>query len=152
MGGAKRGVGGLPPLRGAIRHSRSSDGLGRLWRKIARTVYSPRILSGLPRFARYIAKTFPDTDPAAVVSAVRGDPAFFVAYQLRLDQLDLAMIDAGRTIADRAPLIRAKWILDGFRETSVNALIKRGGTWPPLPQKSSPQEQPPEEPTGVEPA
>ena len=122
---------GLPAFPGAIRHIRSRDGLKSVWRKIASILYSPRILAGLPRFANQTAKTFWDTDPSEVVSAIHGDPAFFVAFQLRLDQIDCAMIDAGRSLAERAPVIRSKWILDGFQQAAIEALLKKGGTWPP---------------------
>jgi hypothetical protein len=121
----------LPQLTGSIRHIRSRDGLRSTWRKIASVVYSPRILSGLPSFTDRIARTFWETDPSAVITAVSGDPAFFVAFQLRLDQIDCAMVSAGRSLAERAPVIRSKWILDGFRQSAVDALLQQGGSWPP---------------------
>ena len=125
------GHGKLPPLPGSIRHIRSRAGLKSVWRKIARTIYSPRILSGLPTYTARLASTFGDTDPSAVITAIGGDPAFFVAFQLRLDQIDCAMVKAGRSLAERAPVVRSKWILDGFRQAAVDALVRKGGTWPP---------------------
>lgn len=102
------------------------------WREIARVIYSPQTLHRLPPFATKIAGTFWDVDPHLVVRAAQhGDPAFFVAYQLRLDQLDCAAVALGRSLAERSPIIRAKWILDGFRQAAEEALIKNGGTWPP---------------------
>lgn len=121
----------LPPLRGSIRHIRSRDGLKTTWRKIARTIYSPRILGGLPPYTGRIASTFGDTDVADVITAIQGDPAFFVAFLLRLDQIDCAMVKAGHSLAERAPVIRSKWILDGFRQSAVDTLLRQGGTWPP---------------------
>lgn len=115
-----------------LRHRRSRRGVIASWEKIRKTVYSPRILEGLPPFAESIGRTFFDVDPLRVIRSIKtGDVAFFVACQIRLDQLDCAMVDAGRTIADRAPLTRSKYLLEGFRQAAENQLVKRGGTWPP---------------------
>jgi hypothetical protein len=121
----------LVVLPGSIRHVQSRDGLKGEWRKISRVIYSPRILGGLPVYTRRLARVFIDTDPSDVVSAIHGDPAFFVAFQMRLDQIDCAMVAAGRTLAERAPLVRSKWILDGFRDAAIEALVRKGGVWPP---------------------
>lgn len=117
----------------ALARAKSAEGLCAIWRDITKKIYSPRILKGLPPFAERIAFQFWETGPDPAVQAVRwGDPAFFVAFQLRLDQIDCAAIEAGRTLAERAPIIRAKWILDGFRQAAVARLEDKGGRWPPV--------------------
>jgi hypothetical protein len=122
----------LPREARALRHRRSRNGFKASWAKIRKTLYSPRILQGLPPFAEPIAKAVWETDIDDVVRAVRsGDVAFFVAWQLRLDQLDCAMVNAGRTIADRAPLVRIKYLMQGFRDAAEKRLKTLGGSWPP---------------------
>lgn len=104
-----------------------------LWRKIATTVFSPRTLKGLPEFAPDLARTFL-IDPDDVVRAIRvGDAAFFVSFAFRLDQIDCAMVALGRSLADRAPIVRSKYIVDGFRTAAEERLKRRGGVWPPSP-------------------
>lgn len=116
----------------ALRHRRSQRGVEASWSKIQRVIYSPRILQGLPPFAERCARCFWDIGALDAIRAIRaGDVAFFVAFQIRLDQLDCAMVDLGRTIADRAPVTRSKYLLEGFRQAAEAQLIKKGGTWPP---------------------
>lgn len=120
-----------PPA--ALRGYASSGKLRALWRKIATTVFSPRILKGLPKYAADLAQTF-FIDPADAVQAIRnGDAAFFVAFSIRLDQIDCAMVAAGRTLGERAPVVRSKYLVDGFRLAAEEQLRKRGGQWPPTP-------------------
>lgn len=122
----------LQHLPGALARQHTEEALITLWRKIARTVYSPRVLRGLPPFATKIAKAFWDVDGSEAVRALQnGDPAFFVSFQLRLDQIDCASVALQRSLAERAPIIRSKWILDGFRQAAEEALVENGGTWPP---------------------
>lgn len=122
----------LRELPDPIRHRQSRAGIVAVWQKMAKTIYSPRVLSGLPPFATKIAEAFWDADPAQVVSAMlSGDPAFFVAFQVRLDQLDCALLAAGHGLASRAPVVRSKWILDGFKQAAIEELQRNGGAWPP---------------------
>lgn len=115
-----------------VRHLRARTGLQTAWRNLATDLYSPRVCKGMPPFVQELAETFWKADPAAVVaSIIHGDPAFFVAFQLRLDQIDCAMVEAGRGLAARTPVIRAKYIVDGFLQTAVQVLEEKGGTWPP---------------------
>lgn len=124
-----------------LRHRQSRKGVTAAWEKIARTVYSPRILQGLPAFATPLARSFWGVEALQVIQAIKnGDVAFFVAYQIRLDQLDCAMVAIGRTIADRAPLTRIKYLLEGFRQTAETQLVKKGGVWPP--SAVAPEESP----------
>jgi len=123
----------LKQLPDPLRHRRSREGISSVWRQMARAIYSPRVLGDLPPFAAKLARTFWDVDPSQCIDALlNGDPAFFVAYQLRLDQIDCALLAADHGVASRAPVIRAKWILDGFKQGAVEALQKNGGTWPPV--------------------
>lgn len=128
------------PFPDPLRHRRSTYGLTGIWRDIQRKITQPRVLFGLPKFAQHIAATFWDAEPHMVTGAVaRGDCAFFVAVLLRLDQLDCAMIAQGRTLAERAPIIRARWLVDGFRQAAEENLVRLGGTWPPTaPEPTAP--------------
>lgn len=120
----------LPP---ALARAKSDFGLRGIWRDITKKIYSPRIIKGLPPFAERMAWMFWETDPDEAIRAIRqGDPAFFVSFLLRLDQIDCACVEAERTVAERAPIIRAKWIIDGFRQAAEQRLIAKGGKWPPV--------------------
>jgi len=115
-----------------IRHLKTREGLASAWTKLARDLYSPRVCKDMPPFVEKLAKTFWNVDPSAVVSAItNGDPAFFAAFQLRLDQIDCALVRESRGIAARAPVIRAKFVIDGFCKTAVGVLVENGGEWPP---------------------
>jgi hypothetical protein len=115
-----------------IRHLQTREGLAKAWAKLARDLYTPRICKDMPTFVEKLAKAFWTVDPSAVVSAItNGDPAFFISFQLRLDQIDCALVKAGRGIADRAPVIRAKYVIDGFRLAATDVLAENGGDWPP---------------------
>lgn len=116
----------------SVGHLQTRKAFAAEWRNIASTLYTPRVCKGMPRFVRKLAKTFWTVDPLTVASAITdGDPAFFAAFLLRLDQIDCAMVKAKRSIAARAPVTRAKFVINGFLETSVQVLIENGGEWPP---------------------
>jgi hypothetical protein len=122
------GIENLPP---ALKRWKTTQGFISMWRKTVSVIYSPRVLSGLPPFAEKAAKTFWEVDPGDAVRALRnGDVAFFIACLVRVDQIDTAMVRAGRTIADRSPLIRCRMMLDGFLQASVERLKELGGEWP----------------------
>ena len=130
----------LRDLPKPIRHRKSRDGIVSMWRKIASTVYSTRVLDGLPPFAEPIAKTFWDIDPAKIIDAIcDGDPALLFAFEMRIDQLDHAMVQAGLTIADRAPLVQCRFLVAGFRQAAVDVLVKKGGAWPPVTEAFEPR-------------
>jgi len=115
-----------------LRHRASREGVVGLWKEMARVLYSPRVLSGLPPFAEVLAKTFWEVEVSDVIDAMmNGDPAFFVAFQIKLDQIDVALVDAGNSIAQRAPVVRCKYTVDGFRLAAVENLERFGGKWPP---------------------
>jgi hypothetical protein len=135
----------------ALAHHKSQFGILATWKEIQKVIYSPRILRPLPPFAKRIAKAFWDVEPVQVTHAIaHGDPAFFVAFQIRLTQIDCAMIDAGMTIADRAPVVRSHYLLEGFRQAAENNLVKNGGVWPPSTkasrEASASAAEPPDEP------
>lgn len=123
-----------------IRHLKTRKALARAWTNLARDLYTPRVCKDMPPFVEKLAKTFWDADPSQVVSAItRGDPAFFVAFQFRLDQIDCALVAAERSLSSRAPVVRAKYVIDGFCKTAVDVLVENGGEWPPRdPTSSSP--------------
>jgi hypothetical protein len=122
-----------------LRHRQSRAGIENVWRKMTKTIYSPRVLGDLPPFASKVARAFWDADASKVVDAVlNGDPAFFIAFQLRLDQIDCALLAAGHGLASRAPVVRSKWILDGFKQAAIEELERNGGTWPPEPTAAEP--------------
>lgn len=116
----------------ALSRARSRDGLTSIWTNMAREVYSPDTLADLPRFAEKLGKTFWDVDCTEVIHAITiGDCAFFVAFQIRLEQIEAAAIEAGRPYADRATITHAKYVLEGFREAAESYLNRFGGSWPP---------------------
>ena len=115
-----------------IRHIQTREGLAQAWTKLARDLYTPRVCKDMPPFVEKLAKAFWDADTSQVVSAItNGDPAFFVAFKLRLDQIDCALVAAGRGIAERSPVVRAKFVVDGFCTTAIDVLVENGGEWPP---------------------
>jgi hypothetical protein len=117
-----------------VRHLRSRTGMQTAWRNLARDVFSPRVCKDMPPYVQDLAETFWKADPSAVTSAIiHGDPAFFVAFQLRLDQIDCELVKAGYGLAKRTPVVRAKYIIDGFMQTAVQVLEEKGGAWPPTP-------------------
>lgn len=119
-------------MPGAISHVKTRYGLASVWRRMATDVYSARVLQGMPKYVERLASTFWDVDPSQCATAItKGDPAFFVSFLIRLDQIDCALIEAGRTIASRTPVLRAKYIIDGFREAAEQGLVQMGGVWPP---------------------
>lgn len=115
----------------AIRHLKTREALANAWQALARDVYSPRVCVGMPKFVERLAITFWKVDSSDVVSAItNGDPAFFVAFMIRLDQIDQALLKEGRGIAERTPVIRTRFVLDGFQRTAIKALERNGGSWP----------------------
>lgn len=91
----------------------------------------------LPRFAELYLRLLWDTNEFWAMRAIAiGDVSFFVAWLLKLDQIDLAMLDAGMTLADRSALIRFRASVDGYREVAEKRLKRLGGVWPPAPIKS----------------
>jgi len=126
----------LPPQ---LRRAESGNAIASVWRGIRDNIYSggSKIpYAKLPPFAKRLGKMFWDSSEDEVMDAIlRGDPAWFVAWLIRLDQIDVAMIAAGCSVADRATLIQCRYTLDGFREAAETRLKKFGGSWPPEPQK-----------------
>lgn len=115
----------------AVRHLNTRKAMANAWRGIASDVYSPRVCKGMPPFVERLAETFWKVDSSDVVSAItNGDPAFFVAFLIRLDQIDQALLDEGRGIAERTPVIRSRFIIDGFLTTAIKMLKRKGGRWP----------------------
>jgi len=87
----------------------------------------------LPKFVeKYLRLLWDTSEGTALRAMVIGDAPFFIAWLFRLDAIDVAMIDAGYSIADRAALIRFRAALDGYREVAEKRLKKLGGTWPPV--------------------
>lgn len=117
----------------ALRHRSSRRGIVSVWRGMAQSIYSARVLNGLPRYAAHLAKQFWSVDGNHVIEAIRiGDVAFFVCFALRLDQIECAMLDKGWSDAERAPLVHAKFVIDGFRQAAQERLELQGGKWPPV--------------------
>jgi hypothetical protein len=120
----------LPP---ALRHRQTREGLAELWRKMAADVHSARVCQGMPRYVAALASTFWDVEPLQCPSAITsGDPAFFAAFLLRLDQIDCALVKEGRTMIERMPVVRARHIVDGFLQAAAESLRDQGGAWPPV--------------------
>jgi hypothetical protein len=85
----------------------------------------------MPKWVMQLAATFWDPELTLIAKAVReGDPAFFLAYLVRLDQIDRALIADGRGLAERAPVIRARSVIVGLQDAAVASLEAQGGIWP----------------------
>lgn len=102
-----------------------------LWNKVRDQVYSPRVLMGLPRWTEPIAKAFYAEQHQISDALAAGDVAFFASFLARLDQLDAAMVAAGKSEADRGVIVRARFAIDGFAIAAKQRLERLGGAWPP---------------------
>lgn len=122
----------LPP---ALKRAESGNAIASAWRGIRDNVYSGQSkipYTKLPRFAAKLGKLFWDASEDEVLAAIlRGDPAWFVPWLIRLDQIDCAMIAAGCGLGDRDVLIRCRFTLQGFLEAAETRLKRNGGSWPP---------------------
>ena len=120
-------------LPSAIGQASSVEGAKSTWSEIRVLVTDARVTRDLPRFVEHIVKTLYDDGADRAISAVRrGDCAFFLAWQVRLDQIDHAIVKRGGTLPDRAPIIRAKFMVQGFLDAAKESLEARGGAWPPV--------------------
>ena len=107
----------------------SIDALYTAWRNVQKSVCSAAVLRGMPRAIEYLATKIYDTEPHAVAEAIRqGDSALFIATLIRLAQIDTALVAAGRSVADRAPVIHAKHVVEGFKTVADEAFVELGGT------------------------
>lgn len=107
----------------------SIEALYTAWRKMQRDVCSPTLLKGMPKAIAYVSERIYDVEPHMAADAIRqGDPALFIATLVRLAQIDAALVAAGRTIADRSPIIYAKHLVEGFRTVADEAFVALGGT------------------------
>jgi hypothetical protein len=89
----------------------------------------------LPKFVEGYLRLLWDTNEYWALRAILvGDVSFFISWLFKLDQIDLAMIEAGLGLADRAALIRFRAAVDGYREVAEKRLKRLGGTWPPTDQ------------------
>lgn len=123
-----------------IAHVSTIEGVRSVWDEIRDLVTSTEVTRELPKFVIGFVETILDHDAGRAVEAIRrGDVAFFVALQMRLDQLDCAMVAAGRTLGQRAPVVRAKYMLSGFVDVAIENLQRLGGSWPPEPQPFVPR-------------
>jgi hypothetical protein len=101
------------------------------WREIQKSITTGQVLRGLPNFATYVTRALWEITPSIIIHAIQvGDVALFVSIMVRLDQLDCAMVRAGRTIADRAPLTKAKFAVSGLLGAAGQNLVRLGGEWP----------------------
>ena len=90
----------------------------------------------LPKYVEKYLRLLWDTSEGAALRAMAiGDVPFFIGWLFRLDAIDVAMIDKGYSLADRAPLIRFRAVTDGYREVAEKRLKKLGGRWPPVAEK-----------------
>lgn len=87
----------------------------------------------LPKYVEKYLRLLWDTSESTALRAMAiGDVPFFIGWLFRLDAMDVAMIDAGFTLADRASLVRFRAAVDGYREVAEKRLKKLGGRWPPV--------------------
>lgn len=117
----------------ALSRARSRDGVVSLWKAMAREIYCPEVLADLPAFAEKLAKVFWDVTASDIIHAITiGDCAFFVAFQIRLEQIENASIECGKPYESRVAITRAKYLVDGFRQAAETYLDRYGGKWPPM--------------------
>jgi len=117
----------LPKQLGRVN---SVEALYTVWRKMQASIScSPDLLRDMPKAIVYIAERFYDVEPHMAADAIRrGDPALFIAMLVRLAQIDAALVAAGKSLADRSPVIYAKHVMEGFRKVAEEAFIEMGGT------------------------
>lgn len=120
--------------------TKTADGVRALWRGCRQRMYSEQtFLRRLPRWTATFSFSFYETDEEAVLTALkRGDVAFFVMFQLRIDQIDCEAVRAGLTLADRQPIIQTRAVLDGLRRVAETRLEAMGGAFPPKPPDPTP--------------
>lgn len=109
--------------------AKSIEAIYSAWRNMQKSVCSPTVLRGLPRAIEYTAARIYDTEPHMVADAIRqGDSALFIAMLVRLSLIDTALVAAGRSVADRSPVIYAKHLVEGFKKVADDAFVELGGT------------------------
>jgi hypothetical protein len=109
--------------------ARCTKALYSAWRDMQKSVCSPALLKGMPRAIEYTAARIYDVEPHMVADAVRqGDSALFIAMLVRLSLIDTALVAAGRSIAERSPVIYAKHLVEGFKKVADDAFVELGGT------------------------
>ncbi len=119
-------------LPAPIAHMSSIEGAKSAWVEIRDLAADARVTKGLPKFVIDIVQMLYDDDATRAIRAMRkGDCAFFFAWQIRLDQIDHAIVKRGGVLKDRASIIRAKYMLQGFLDAAKESLVARGGAWPP---------------------
>jgi hypothetical protein len=119
-------------LPAPIAHASSIEGAKSAWGEIRDLVVRTGVTKDLPKFVVDLVQMFFDEDSNRAIRAMRrGDCAFFLAWQIRVDQIDHAIVNRGGTVHDRTPIIRAKYMLQGFLDAAKENLVARGGAWPP---------------------
>lgn len=120
--------------------TKTADGVRVLWRSCRQRMYSGQsFLRLLPRWTVPLAFSFYETDEEAVLTALkRGDVAFFLMFQLRIDQIDCEAVRAGLALAERQPIIQTRAVLDGLRRVAETRLEALGGSFPPKPPDPAP--------------
>jgi len=112
-----------------LSRAKNIDALYETWRKIQKSVCSPAVLHGMPRAIEHVATQIYEVAPHMAAEAIRmGDSALFIAVLVRLAQIDAALVAAGRSLADRSPIIYAKYVVEGFKTVADEAFVELGGT------------------------
>lgn len=115
-------------------HVKRASAFMSAWKEMRESLYLGHVLpfAQLPAFCEKYARLLFDTSEHVALRAVRiGDPAFFIAWLFRVDQIDAEMLRIGSTLADRAVLVRTRASLDAYRDVAEEQLRKLGGRWPP---------------------
>lgn len=119
----------LPPQ---LSRRKTTWGLMQSWREVRDAACSPKVLGGLPSYVDNLVSAMWAVEPSHMVDAVRNrDPAFLVGVIIRIELLDQISKENGKSIAERAPLIRAKHVALGFQVMAEKFLREAGGKWPP---------------------
>jgi hypothetical protein len=115
-------------LPSQLSRAKSHGGITAAWRKMQSSVCSPAVLAGMPKAIGFVAMKLHDVEPHMVLEAIRtGDTATFIAVMVRLNQIDTALVAAGKSLAHRSPVIYAKHLVDGFRLAAEERFVSLGG-------------------------
>jgi len=114
--------------------------LEREWGDIRKNIlinFGPETNKRIPKFVQRFAKQMHDTDRELHRALMNGDMAWFASWNIRLDQMDNGLVQAGFDSEYRMPIERARWFLKRLSLLAIQRLEQLGGEWPPVPRPSA---------------
>lgn len=103
------------------------------WADIRKEVlvnFGPNTDPKIPHFVRRFAKQLHNDGNALHTALMNGDLAWFVAWSMRLDQIEHALNAIDYDEQRRLPLTRARWLLQRLSVLANHRLKELGGSWP----------------------